>query len=184
MKLCSCTFLGENEEVRSKRTQILNSDCEIKPDKWQIEFDGNRPIGVDLPCFQNFFLHEDGTGVYQIKSHSNSVRTEQIQVQLPSHKGIPDASRKYGYTINQVEITIITKEIWNFFWKELSTRDKVNPSYIVDGIFIYSINRVIIADPFEYRVNYILRWAPKLNYKDLRILRDEKIEQILYEKEV
>lgn len=156
-----------------KRTQLLDSDCEIKPDKWQMDFDGIRLIGVGFPVFQNMLLVEDEKGGYKVESVSNRVSSSRIAVQITNN----DTS------ITSLEMMSATKEIWNFLWKEISKPNL--GSYVADGIFIYSISRVVDSEFYlTSRVYYTLRWAPKITYKDVRILRNEKLEQILYDEEI
>lgn len=165
--------MNDYYEHYPKRTQLLDAEGCIKPDKWYMEFDNIKLYGVDSPVFESFYMKKKDDGSLEVKSQSTKIKLTSLSL----------SNSTFSEKINTLEVSYLHLELRNFFWQSMSKINHENPNMVADGIFIYSLDRVVYTDPFISTI-YLLRWALKCTEKDIRILRAEKINHILYDKEI
>ena len=149
----SSSWSEDQFEKYETRNQLLDNDFEIKPGKWQLQFNQFRLVGLNFPIGEFYTLEENGLGSSQVISHAVEVATHKIQI------------KTFDPTPTYAEIQTLHSELYSYLQKS----DEAINTY-----GIYSLTRFRSVD--LYSTNWILRGAKiPVNRQILRHLKIEKI---------
>ncbi len=157
------------------RTMLLDSDYQIKPGKWQMDFGNYLLVGLEYPVFEYFVLENDEQVVDRPNigsaSSTNNSRVKSVSCRVETKNIL---SLKIDHGISSLiptsdELKMLNDSLNDFLFR-------IKKSYMY-GIF--TLTRVITAseDMFGNTVTWYMRGKEIL--QDIRLHRERRIKKIL-----